>query len=191
VQKSDLSCESDDVHSKSASNNQTTSFHDLFGKCYSPWTEWSKCNKFCLQIRKRKCKTPAMCGTSRLKEKRKCKHKKGNCLVKFKIHGATEKNNKVVDVLYDLFYHPWTPWKPCNKRCIRKRRRLCIKAPICRGGYLEEERRCASSEGVCQKSMVIFKTKGRNSKKGSGKYYFLKLVKCSNYWKGFMPKTAL
>jgi hypothetical protein len=39
--------------------------------------------------------------------------------------------------------------------------------------------------------MVIFKKKGRNSKKGSGKYYFLKLVKCSNYWKGFMPKTAL
>ncbi|VDI27901.1 chymotrypsinogen B-like [Mytilus edulis] len=155
LQKDDQGTSQNLTKTYTGDNHNSTSYNDLFAKSYSPWTGWSKCNQHCQQTRKRKCISPKTCGRSRIKEKRKCKRKKGNCIVtSYKVHNSTEKNNRLVDNLYDLFYNPWTSWKACNNRCIRKRRRMC-KTTICEGGYLEEERKCVPIGGKCKKSFVI------------------------------------
>jgi len=137
----------------------------LFCDYYNPWSPWSKCNKHCVQSRKRLCKFPDMCGQSRIKEKRQCNKKYRPCKeVTYKVIGSTKSNRKKEDLLYDLFYKPWTPWGPCSKTCKKRRRRRCkgqFKG-VCGGGYLEEERSCKSNSSSCH-VIYTFKVKSYKS----------------------------
>lgn len=122
---------------------------------YTPWSRWSKCSSRCLQTRRRKCNKPQHCGNSKIREKRPCKRDNGPCQeVTYKVLGATKSNRKKEDLLYDLFYRPWTAWGPCSRKCKKRRVRRCKLQGVCDGGYLEEERQCRNSLGLCKASIT-------------------------------------
>ena len=129
---------------------------DIFCNYYTQWTQWNKCNKHCMQSRKRKCKDRKVCGKARFKEKRACDTEKKRCPNhQLQIFGGSPRNRLIEDKLYDIFYRPWSEWSPCNRKCVRRRRRRCKRLNICAGGYLEEQRQCSKTEGKCKKSYTF------------------------------------
>ncbi|KAK3103830.1 hypothetical protein FSP39_022242, partial [Pinctada imbricata] len=136
---------------------------NMFCNYYTNWTPWNKCNKHCMQTRKRKCKDKKVCGKARFKEKRTCQRGKKCPNHVLKIMGSSIRNRRIEDRLYDIFYKPWTEWYPCNRKCVRRRRRRCKRLNICAGGYLEEQRPCSKTENACKKVYTLV-TKSNNRK---------------------------
>ncbi|XP_062612088.1 serine protease 33-like [Saccostrea cucullata] len=136
----------------------------IFCDFYTEWTNWSKCNRNCMQTRMRKCRKKDVCGKSRFKEKQSCKHHTRQCPDhSFKIIGSSLRNRRIEDRLYDIFYHSWTAWTACSGDCKTRRRRKC-KTDICTGGFLEEEKSCKSTS-KCNKIMSFHvKNRPKNRK---------------------------
>lgn len=133
-----------------------TDENNIFCDYYTDWSAWTRCNRHCQQTRKRKCRFPSFCGHSRIREKRPCNRKSGPCKeVTYKVIGSTKSNRKKEDLLYDLFYKPWSSWGSCSRTCKKRRRRRCKFTDVCGSGYLEEERYCRVVNDTCQGSYVL------------------------------------
>lgn len=136
----------------------------IFCNFYTEWTTWSKCNKKCIQKRKRKCRKKDVCGKSSLEDKRACTNQSHKCLNhKLIIMNSSDRNRRIEDRLYDIFFHSWSAWSSCNSDCKRRRRRKC-KTEICTGGFLQEERSCANTSD-CKRIMSL-QVHSNKSKKG-------------------------
>lgn len=153
----------------------------IFCNFYTEWTTWSRCNKKCIQKRKRKCRKKDVCGKSSLEDKRACTNQSHKCLNhKLIIMNSSDRNRRIEDRLYDIFFHSWSAWSSCNSDCKRRRRRKC-KTEICTGGFLQEERSCANTSD-CKRIMSL-QVHSNKSKKGCDiiKFYYIYLIFASSF----------
>ena len=148
-------------------NNNITdvspSSDELLCRYYTAWSTWSRCNRRCEQHRIRRCIVPNKCGTSFLKEKRKCQRKRGLCsTLSYKVIG-NRRNRHIEELLYDLLYDEWSQWGRCTRSCKKRRYRKCREPKICGGSFIQEEKVCRTPGSNCEKRYTLT-SYGRSSK---------------------------
>ena len=143
----------------------------LLCRYYGPWSKWRRCNRRCQQSRVRKCRVSEQCGTTRLKERRMCRRRRGRCpsaaaavFRRQTMSRLHQSNKRVMErVLYDSVYTDWSPWGSCTRSCKQRRRRRCKVRSVCDNNSVQETRRCGVPGSRCERR---HKQKGSKGHKG-------------------------
>ncbi|XP_035231483.1 uncharacterized protein LOC118203313, partial [Stegodyphus dumicola] len=121
---------------------------------FSDWSEWTRCNRNCKQVRTRSCKKPEVC-QNKVEKMQKvcpsviCKVRITVPLPKYENSSYRPSKGEVLQHMEPFLYTEWSKWSPCSESCITKRTRKCRYKLIC-GGVQEQSEKCYSEEGDCE-----------------------------------------
>ncbi|XP_076459669.1 uncharacterized protein LOC143292888 [Babylonia areolata] len=129
----------------------------LLCQYYTPWSKWRRCNRRCQQRRVRRCRVAEQCGTTKLKEHRACRRKRGRCSSRVSSQAVGDfrgKNRKIERVLYDVLYTDWSAWGSCTRSCKQRRRRRCTVREVCQSNFIQESRWCGVPGSKCERYLL-------------------------------------
>ncbi|XP_066586306.1 coagulation factor X isoform X2 [Prorops nasuta] len=150
-------------------NSSSRSLH------FTNWSEWSVCDRHCMQNRVKRCRTKTVCGTTVLREERVCEHKrKGrkrrcNGREQRRGHRRKDKNFHIVQTSKEAepkqgrrrnkdakehasnLYGKWSKWSSCTRLCTTQRHRWCRKPGICGRDVIRESAYCYVEGSFCQR----------------------------------------
>ncbi|XP_011308006.1 chymotrypsinogen B isoform X2 [Fopius arisanus] len=141
---------------------------------FTQWSEWSVCDRHCSQNRVKICKIKKKCGTTIIREEKRCYYKRKNrrgCCKQRKYRGShltelfhvvqvpneaeprqgARRGEKESKNRPPSHYGKWSKWSPCTRSCTTQRHRWCRKPGICGRDVIRESAYCYVEGSFCQK----------------------------------------